>query len=50
MLEEKINELRKDLNEMIDRENEDPKKILQISEELDLLILEYYKEIGIYKQ
>lgn len=50
MLEEKINELRKELNQMMVRENEDPKKILQVSEKLDVLILEYYEGIGLYKQ
>ena len=50
MLEDKINELKKDLNEMVGKENEDPKKILQVSQELDVLILEYYKEIGVYTQ
>lgn len=50
MLEEKINELKKILNEMMSRENEDPKKILQVSQDLDVLILEYYKEIGVYAQ
>lgn len=49
MLEEKINELRQRLNDIMGRD-EDANRVLQISEELDLLILEYYKEIGVYKQ
>lgn len=50
MLDEKIDELRKNLNEMLGREDEDPDRILQISQELDLLIVEYYREVGIYNQ
>ena len=47
MLEEKIYELKKDLNELMTKEEKDPKKILKISEELDLLIIEYYRVEGI---
>ncbi len=49
-MQEKIEELRKDLDEMMSKEEKDPKKILRISEELDLLILEYYKMAGIYNR
>lgn len=44
---DRIDELKKDLNELMDKEDKDPKKILKISEELDTLIVEYYKTIGI---
>ena len=47
MLDEKINELKKDLDEMIHKEDKDLDRILEISKELDVLILEYYKLIGI---
>ena len=47
MLEEKIYELKKDLNELMTKEEKDAKKILKISEELDLLIIEYYRVEGI---
>ena len=50
MLDEKIDELRKNLNEMMDREDGDRDRILQISQELDVLIVEYYKEMGIYEE
>ncbi|MDR7869760.1 MAG: aspartyl-phosphate phosphatase Spo0E family protein [Tissierellaceae bacterium] len=46
---EKIDELKKDLNDLMSKDVKDAKKILKISEELDLLILEYYKEMGVYK-
>lgn len=50
MLEVKINELKKDLNDMMDKEIKDPDKILEISEKLDVLIVEYYKMIDIYEK
>lgn len=37
--------LREILNEMMEKEEKDPNKILKISRELDLLIVEYYKEV-----
>lgn len=40
MLEEKINELKKDLNKIMDKDVKDTDKILEISEELDVLIVE----------
>ena len=50
MLEEKINELKRDLNQIIDKDVTNSDKILEISEELDVLIVEYYKMIGIDKK
>lgn len=49
-MQEDIEKLRKDLDEMMSKEEKDSNKILRISEELDLLILEYYKVAGIYNR
>ncbi len=47
---DKIDKLKKDLDEMMAKEEMDPKKVLKISKELDLLINEYYRSEGIYNQ
>lgn len=44
---DKIDELKKTLDKMIIDECEEYENILKISEELDILIIQYYKEIGV---
>ena len=46
MLEDKIDELRGHLNNMLENEVENSEKILEISRKLDLLIVEYHKTVG----
>ena len=46
-MQEKIEELRRDLDEMMSNEEKDANRILRISQELDLLIVEYYRTIMI---
>ncbi|MBM7614597.1 aspartyl-phosphate phosphatase Spo0E family protein [Alkaliphilus hydrothermalis] len=46
MLEQEIAVLRKRLNELIDGQ-EDYKKIYDLSTQLDLLIVAYYRKIGV---
>lgn len=50
LMMDKIDKLKKDLDEMMAKEEMDPKKVLKISKELDLLINEYYRSEGIYNQ
>lgn len=46
-MQAKIDELRRDLNELMSKKEKDAEKILRISEELDVLIVEYYRITGI---
>lgn len=39
----RIDELKKELDKLMAKDNKDTKEILKISEELDVLIVEYYK-------
>lgn len=44
---ERIENLKRYLNELMSKEEKDYKKILEVSQELDVLIVEYYRELGI---
>lgn len=44
---DKIKDLRKKLNKEINEIKPDMEKILKLSQELDLYIVEYYKNMGI---
>lgn len=46
---ERIDNLKRYLNELMSKEEKDYKKILEVSQELDVLIVEYYRELGIEK-
>jgi len=43
---EKINTLKRDLNNALEAKEPTSREVLRISEELDLLILQYYQEHG----
>ncbi len=46
-MQKKIDELKSDLDDLMSKKEKDPEAILRISEELDVLIVEYYRMIGI---
>lgn len=47
LMQKKIDELKSDLDDLMSKKEKDPEAILRISEELDVLIVEYYRMIGI---
>lgn len=44
----KIDKLKAELNQLMIEEEKDSDRILEISQQLDILIIEHYKEEGIY--
>ncbi|MFY9213368.1 MAG: aspartyl-phosphate phosphatase Spo0E family protein [Tissierellaceae bacterium] len=46
---DKINQLKKQLDDLMGKEEKDQKKILDISRELDVLIVEYYKSLEVHE-
>jgi Spo0E like sporulation regulatory protein. len=44
MINERIELLREKLNEMVERDNSDGEEVLKVSQELDVLIMEFMKE------
>lgn len=49
-MKKRIEEIRKDLNRLVMEEEWNLDEILRVSKELDLLILEYYREEGYYDE
>lgn len=50
MIKDDIEKLRTQLNKMLGTKNADNKEILKVSQELDILIIQYYKEIMVNKE